>query len=206
MSSFISVPDSNLNEPEFTPLTRTQVLIAMGLTAVFLMLVSKLWLQFGSTLLLPVQWLTQDLLIGVGLGLGVTLASSGVYALWGAYRRSADYYLEMVLKPLALPDLIWLGLLPGLSEELLFRGVMLPAFGYDATAILFSSLCFGVLHLSSLRQWPYVVWATIVGGVFGVSALATHNLLVPMTAHVTTNFVSGCFWKWEEYRKSTLKE
>lgn len=192
-------------DPEFAPLTRTQVLIAMGVTALVLLLISKLWVQFGSAVLMPFRWSSSGFLIGLGLGLGITLASSLIYSLWEAYRQSADYYLELVLRPLVLPDLIWLGLLPGLSEELLFRGVMLPTFGYDATAIVFSSLCFGVLHLSSLRQWPYVVWATIVGAALGASALYTHNLLVPMTAHVVTNFVSSCLWKWEEFRKSELK-
>lgn len=177
----------------------------MGVTALVLLLISKLWVQFGSAVLMPFRWSSSGFLIGLGLGLGITLASSLIYSLWEAYRQSADYYLELVLRPLVLPDLIWLGLLPGLSEELLFRGVMLPTFGYDATAIVFSSLCFGVLHLSSLRQWPYVVWATIVGAALGASALYTHNLLVPMTAHVVTNFVSSCLWKWEEFRKSELK-
>ena len=57
------------------------------------------------------------------------MPSSIIYRLWPAYRQSADVYLALVLKPLILMDLIWLGLLPGLSEELLFRGVMLPALG-----------------------------------------------------------------------------
>jgi membrane protease YdiL (CAAX protease family) len=196
------VPDPFSEDPEFSSLSRTQVLIAMGITAVILLVVSKLWLYFGATPLLPVRWAVNDLAIGVGLGLAITIASSLLYRVWGLYRQSADYYLEMVLKPLVLPDLIWLGLLPGLSEELLFRGVMLPAFGYDAVAIFFSSLCFGVLHLSSWRQWPYVLWATVIGGVLGFSALFTHNLLVPMAAHVVTNFVSGCWWKWDDYQRA----
>lgn len=172
----------------------------MGITAVVLLLISKAWIQFGGVTLLPVRWLGESALLGVGLGLGITVASSIVYAIWPAYRRSADYYLEMVLRPLVWPDLIWLGLLPGLSEELLFRGVMLPAFGFDVPAIIFSSLCFGILHLSSWKQWPYVVWATLIGAVFGASAVFTNNLLVPMTAHVVTNFVSSFVWKWGERR------
>jgi uncharacterized protein len=195
------VPDSFSEDPDLTPLTRTQVLVAMGVTAVVLLLVSKLWVQFGGGISLSTQWSVTSAVMGVGLGLAITLASSIVYALWPAYRHSADYYLELVLKPLVLPDLIWLGLLPGLSEELLFRGVMLPTFGFDAVGVLLSSLCFGVLHLSSLKQWPYVVWAAIVGGVLGTSALMTNNLLVPMVAHIVTNLVSSLLWKWGEMRQ-----
>jgi uncharacterized protein len=118
-----------------------------------------------------------------------------VYRFYLPYRRSADYYLEIVIKPLAILDLIWLGLLPGLSEELLFRGVLIPALGLNHLAVLISSLCFGILHLSSPQQWTYVVWATIVGLIFGYSALLSGNLLVPIVAHIVTNLVSSYLWK-----------
>jgi uncharacterized protein len=196
------VADPFSDDPEFIPLTRTQVLIAMGVTAVVLLVVSKLWVKFGSGLMLPIAWSSKHALLGVGLGIGITVASSIIYALWAEYRQSADYYLQLVLKPLVFLDIIWLGLLPGLSEELLFRGVMLPTFGLDAAGILFSSLCFGMLHLSSFKQWSYVVWATAIGAVLGVSALMTNNLLVPIVAHVTTNFISGCLWKWRGFKEN----
>jgi membrane protease YdiL (CAAX protease family) len=50
--------------------------------------------------------------------------------------------------------------------------------------------------MSSLRQWPYVIWATVVGGVMGYSAWQTGNLLVPVIAHVVTNWLSSAIWKW----------
>jgi membrane protease YdiL (CAAX protease family) len=117
------------DNPDFEPLSRTQVLIAMGVTAIVLLLMAKLWIQLGSIDLLPVKLSGEAVLLGLGLGLLITTASSLVYRIWPGYRQSADYYLQLVLKPLILPDIIWLGLLPGLSEELLFRGVMLPALG-----------------------------------------------------------------------------
>jgi len=182
-------------DPKIQPLTRTQILVAIGVTALLLWLAAKLWLQFGSVSLLNLSWNLIDLLKGIGLGIIITIASSLVYRLWPAYRRSADFYLEFVLKPLILLDIIWVGLLPGLSEELLFRGVMLPALGLNITGVIISSICFGVLHLSGSEQWPYVVWATAVGLLFGFSALLTGNLLVPLVAHVFTNLVSSYSWK-----------
>ncbi|MBD2344592.1 CPBP family intramembrane glutamic endopeptidase [Anabaena subtropica] len=182
-------------EPEIPYLTRTQVLVAMGVTAVLLWTVAKLWLRFGNLLLFEWHWYGRDFLLGLGVGLIITVLSGLAYSLWKPYRRSADYYLELVLKPLAWPDLIWLGLLPGLSEELLFRGVMLPALGLDDFAVIGSSFCFGILHLSGPQQWPYVVWASIVGVILGYSALWSGNLLVPIVAHIMTNLVSSCFWK-----------
>jgi uncharacterized protein len=186
---------TNSNNPELEPLTRTQILVLMGVTAVILLMVAKVWQKLDSIEILSISFNLQDLLLGLGLAAGISMASSLIYRFWAAYRRSADIYLDLVIKPLLWADLIWLGLLPGLSEELLFRGVMLPAFGLNLTAVVVSSLLFGILHLSGMQQWPYVVWATLVGFLLGYSALATGNLLVPIVAHIITNIVSGLIWK-----------
>lgn len=180
---------------ELSPLSRRQILVAMAVTAVVLLIIAKLWMRFYQIPMLPVSLAIDNLLLGVALGLGISISSGIVYRLWGKYRQSADLYLELVLKPLTFLDLIWLGLLPGMSEELLFRGVMLPAFGLNMLGLSISSICFGVLHLSGKNQWPYVVWATIIGFVLGFSALATGNLLVPIVAHIITNLISGSLWK-----------
>ncbi|MDB9460440.1 CPBP family intramembrane metalloprotease [Dolichospermum circinale CS-545/17] len=182
-------------EPEIPYLTRTQVLVAMGVTAIILWIIAKLWLHWSNVILFKWYWHEQELLLGIGLGLIITILSGLAYRFSLPYRKSADYYLEMVLKPLAMPDLIWLGLLPGLSEELLFRGVMLPALGADHLAVIVSSLCFGVLHLSDTQQWPYVIWATLIGVILGYSALLSGNLLLPIVAHIVTNLFSSYLWK-----------
>jgi membrane protease YdiL (CAAX protease family) len=177
------------------PLTRIEILGYMGVTAVILLLVAKVWQHLSSVSLLPLSWTGWALPWGAGIGLAITAASSIVYRLWPAYRQSADFYLALVLKPLEWPDLLWLGLLPGMSEELLFRGVMLSDLGMDTSAVVITSLCFGILHFSGPQQWSYVVWATLVGLALGYSAVATGNLLVPIVAHITTNWISGCIWK-----------
>jgi membrane protease YdiL (CAAX protease family) len=195
------VDEQQKRDPKFEPLTRTQVLVTMGVTAILLWILAKLWLHFGDFSLMPLAWTQMALPTGLGLGLAITATSGLVYRLWPAYRQSADFYLEWVLQPLVLTDLIWLGLLPGLSEELLFRGVMLPAFGSNVFSVVVSSLSFGILHLggSYRQQWPYVIWATAVGVLLGCSALATSNLLVPIVAHVLTNLVSSYFWKLKRF-------
>jgi uncharacterized protein len=192
---------ANPKTPELEPLSRNQILIFMGITAIVLMAIAKIWQKLGRVPLLPVQFNTQALFWSLGLAAGITIASSIIYRLWPAYRRSADIYLEMVIKPLEWTDLIWLGLLPGLSEELLFRGVMLPALGLDLVAVLVSSVLFGVLHLSGNGQWAYVVWAAIVGFALGYCALVTGNLVVPVVAHIITNLVSGLLWKVKYWQK-----
>ncbi|MEL6136414.1 MAG: CPBP family intramembrane glutamic endopeptidase [Cyanobacteria bacterium J06628_6] len=185
---------------DLEPLNRTQLLVAIALTSIVLLVVSRLWLSLDSVDRLPLKVSLTHTAVGLGLGLAITAASTLMFVLWPAYRRSAEFYLKFVLKPLVLPDVIWLGLLPGLSEELLFRGVMLPALGLTPLGLIVSSLCFGVLHLSGIRQWPYVVWATVIGLVLGGSAIATGSLWVPIVAHVITNLVSSFFWKLREVR------
>lgn len=182
-------------QPQIEPLSRSQILAAMGITALVLLLIARLWLAFDTVAMLPLALTLPAVLMGVGLGVGISVTSAVAYQLWGAYRTSANLYLKLVLSSLTLPDLIWLGLLPGMSEELMFRGVMLPAIGLNAWGVVISSLCFGVLHFSGMQHWSYMLWATVIGAILGASALATGNLLVPIVAHIVTNLISGYTWK-----------
>jgi uncharacterized protein len=188
---------ANSQNPDLEPLSRTQILMAMAVTAIVLFAIAKLWLYFGELKLRPLDFTILNVGLGVAIGLGITGLSAITYRLWKSYRDSADFYLSLVLKPLAWPDLIWLGILPALSEELLFRGIMLPAIGLDAIGIILSSICFGVVHMSGIQQWSYAIWATLVGMVFAYTMVETGNLLIPIVAHMTTNLISGLVWKLE---------
>ncbi len=187
---------NNPNHNEIETLTRTQILGVMAITALILLIIAKVWQKLGSVQILPLQLDLKTLILGLIVALGITICSAIIYRIWPSYRRSANYYLELVIKPLMWPDIIWLGLLPGLSEELLFRGVMLPAIGLNMLGLIVSSLAFGVLHLSGENQWSYVVWATIIGGILGYIAIITGNLAIPIIAHILTNFISGLLWKF----------
>jgi uncharacterized protein len=187
--------------PDLDVLSRPQLLAAMAVTALILLMIARIWLVFEPSLF-PATLKWQDAVMGLGFGIVISVVSGVVYWLWPAYRRSADFYLSFVLAPLTPADSIWVGLLPGMSEELLFRGVMLPAIGLNATGLVVSSVCFGVLHMSSRQQWSYAVWASVVGLGLGGSALLSGNLLVPIVAHITTNFVSSWLWQ-QRYAQTT---
>lgn len=183
------------NQPQLDPLSRQQILILMGITALILFIVGNLWRMVGNVDLLAWQVTGVACLQGAAIAAGIILASGLLYSVWENYRQSVDVYLDFVLKPLALPDVLWLGLLPGLSEEFLFRGIMLPGLGLGWVALVLSSLIFGVLHISGVQQWSYAMWAAIIGLVLGYSAIATGNLFVPVLAHIITNFISSLVWK-----------
>jgi uncharacterized protein len=191
------------HQPELESFTRIQILSFMGVTAVILLMIAQIWRTLGSIRLIPIKFSVEAILLGFVIALGIIIASSILNQIWADYRRSAEAYLDLIVTPLVIPDLIWLGLLPGLSEELLFRGVMIPAFGYDLFAVIVSSILFGILHLSNIQSWHYVAWAIVIGFVLGYSAYLTGNLLVPIIAHSLTNFFSSLIWKMKKRTTET---
>ena len=80
------------NIPELEPLTRTQILIVMGVTAVLLLAIAKVWQYFGAVALLPLYFTVNAWSAGIALAAGIIAARSVIYRLWPAYRRSADIY------------------------------------------------------------------------------------------------------------------
>ncbi len=185
-----------MQSPDSMELSREQVLVAMGVTALVLGTVGRIWMWLGNVELLPFFWNGPQILVGIGLGFAIVGISRLMYWLWPGYRACARLYMETIVKPLAWPDLMWLGLLPSFSEEFLFRGVAMGAFGITPTVVVVTSIAFGVLHLMDLQQWPYGVWAIAIGAVFGTSVLFTGNLLVPCVAHLVANILSGSLWKY----------
>jgi hypothetical protein len=175
----------------------------MAVTAIILLGISKTWSYITGVSMIPLYWQPQHAAIGVGIGVGVALLSSLIYEIWESYRIAAQEYLEMVLKPLETIDILWLGLLPGLSEEMLFRGVALPSFGMNGIALIITSVIFGLLHMASARHLSYSVWAIAVGMMLGAVTLHTGNLLSAIVAHVLTNSLSGIIWKLKSYSLSS---
>ena len=110
-------------------------------------------------------------------------------ALWGtiplllrspAMRRVWSELLLPFSRTLGTRDIVIIALLSGFTEELFFRGVLLPEMG-----LALSSLCFGALHALGA---VYFAWATLIGAGLGALALASDSLVPPIAAHATYNF------------------
>lgn len=172
------------------------MLLTLGITATVLLLIAQAWLHLGALELPTLHWTAEAAVQGILLGAGISIVGEVLYRFWHPFHIAVLDYMTLVLKPLEWWDVLWLGFLPGLSEELLFRGVAVAAFGLSWPVIILTGCIFGLLHLIDLRYWSYGVWATGIGIALGASLLLTDNLAVPVIAHVMTNLVAGFGWKY----------
>ncbi|CAM8947627.1 unnamed protein product [Rhodiola kirilowii] len=124
----------------------------------------------------------------------VVLVSSCRYLLlnlWPEFEESSQAANQQILTSLEPLDYILVAFLPGFSEELLFRGGLLPLFGYNSLSALAVGTLFGILHLGNGRKYSFTIWATFVGFVYGYATIASSSIIVPMAAHGLNNLVGG---------------
>ncbi|OMO81495.1 CAAX amino terminal protease [Corchorus olitorius] len=115
---------------------------------------------------------------------------------WPNFAESSEAANQQVLSSLQPYDYLVVAFLPGMSEELLFRGALLPIFGFDWKSVLVVASLFGALHLGNGRKYSFAVWATFVGIVYGYATLVSSSLIVPMASHALNNLVGGILWRY----------
>ncbi|XP_044488535.1 uncharacterized protein LOC123213213 isoform X2 [Mangifera indica] len=129
----------------------------------------------------------------------VILISSCRYLLlkaWPDFAESSEAANQQVLTSLEPLDYLVVAFLPGVSEELLFRGALLPLFGANLTSVLVVATIFGVLHLGNGRKYSFAVWATFVGFLYGYATIVSNSIIVPMASHSLNNLVGGILWHY----------
>ncbi|XP_073130801.1 uncharacterized protein [Henckelia pumila] len=130
----------------------------------------------------------------------VLLVSSTRFLLlkiWPDFAKSSETANQLVLTSLEPLDYLVVAFLPRISEELLFRGALLPLFGINWTSILAVAALFGVLHLGGGRNYSFAIWATFVGLMYGYAAVLTSSATVPMASHALNNLVGGVIWRYQ---------
>jgi membrane protease YdiL (CAAX protease family) len=98
--------------------------------------------------------------------------------------------LGALLAGQSVAGLAALAIVAGVSEEVLFRGVIQPGLTRwmpAGLALLATSLLFGLVHFASRS---YAVMASIMGLYLGILFQLTGNLLAPVVAHATYDFVA----------------
>lgn len=135
-----------------------------------------------------------DALLLTVFGLGVCMLANYLVNYWlqwlslfGIQPYQADYNNDAGLLSLGLNLLIY-AVLPGIVEELVFRGWILGALrpAGEVRALWASALIFGLIH-GNLTQIPF---ALILGLLFGYLYLCTGRLWPGMLIHALNNALS----------------
>lgn len=103
-------------------------------------------------------------------------------------RHTVIYDVRRIFACAGWIDLLVLSLLAGLSEELLFRGVVQARFGITAGSILF-----GLCHFITPA---YVIVTVIAGFYFGLLYHAAGSLLVPVLVHGLYDFAALVYLRY----------
>ena len=157
-----------------TAFLRLEWLLSLALTLLSLAWAAARHLPLAAPLTPSVAPLLHGMVVGAMLWGTIPLLLRSA-----AMRRVWNDVLLPFSRTLGTGDIAVVALLSGFTEELFFRGVLLPELG-----LVLSSLCFGALHALCA---VYFLWATVIGAGFSALALADDSLVTPMAAHATYN-------------------
>ncbi len=177
-------------------LLRVTVLVEGGMLAVALLLSLVLAVPFWASARLDFVSIAMGIVAGLVMLAGASAITESSYAFAVQMRSDMDRLLGL-FRGATLPDFLFISVLAGLGEEALFRGLiqggLAEYFGLPM-AIAVASVLFGLAHYISRT---YVVFAAVLGALFGVLYAWSGNIAVPMIAHAAYDFVA----LWYIYRK-----
>lgn len=143
---------------------------------------------------LPFDARARDVAIGFGEGALIFSAIVGVAALLGVYQA-------LYLSPAEdwVPLLVGTGLMAGVTEEILLRGIIfrwLEEFGGSWFALALSALLFGFLHAGNPNATlvSSLSIALAAGVLLGGAYMLTRNLWLAIGLHAGWNVTQGLVW------------
>lgn len=191
--------DESSYRPSPKTVTRLGLLIEGG--GLFLALVVSRfgWYDRGQPLsrLFHLDWRSTLMWSGIGLAGSLALALAILLVPLPSFRDFRAFARE-ILVPLFAPLSLWqvavISISAGIGEELLFRWCLqgglqtvLPGTVGQGLALVITSIAFGLCHAISV---PYVVFATLVGGLMGVVMIASGSVVPAILAHGLYDFVA----------------
>lgn len=126
------------------------------------------------------------------LGIAASLAVNNmmnISGLMGDYTENLNQVAEQLYRGQLAAELIGIGILSPITEEILFRGLIMgrmKAFCSPNTAIVMSSILFALYHGNFLQ----FVYALILGLIFAYVYDKFHNLKAPILVHCGANLIS----------------
>ncbi|MDW7675591.1 MAG: type II CAAX endopeptidase family protein [Bacillota bacterium] len=125
------------------------------------------------------------LIQGLTLGIVIYLVIFSCYKAIESFRIWSRKVVMPMLKSFDPQLLLAMGVLAGVSEELLFRGALQPIIG-----IIAASLLFGLVHYYGKKELLlYGVIATLMGLIMGAAYIYTGEIVVAILAHSSYNFL-----------------
>jgi len=131
--------------------------------------------------------------LGGGLALGFVLFAAvvGIAALLGVYAITGRGDSSQLLLALVTTAIV-----PAISEELLFRGILfrwIEQFGGTWAALLITSALFGAAHMFNPNATPFSSFAIAceAGLLLGGAYMLTRSLWFPVALHAAWNFTQG---------------
>ena len=193
------------------PLTLSQFLIGAGLFEGGMLVVAfALGYLMGVHPTAELQWTWR------AFGIGVVATGPMLLILVASFLSDSNgltqirVFLRDLLGPMLdrcrLIDIVFLSLLAGICEEVLFRGFLFQwARNINATfAIMFVNILFGLAHSIT----PLYAWLAGITGLYLTALMsieAQPNLLIPITAHSVYDLVAFLVVLWDYRRNRAAK-
>jgi len=150
--------------------------------------------RVGVPFLATFRWNVMDALLGVAASVPLLAMFHWLIRTSWPPVSGITRFLEEVVRPVIAGWSLWqmavVSLLAGVCEEILFRGVLhgwIALHWGAGPALIVASLVFGLAHCVNPA---YAVVAAAIGAGFGGLWLWNGNLLVPIVAHTTYDFMA----------------
>jgi hypothetical protein len=147
--------------------------------------------------------------LGVAAGIGCGLINLLVHrsilfcSTRGTYAGRFERFAIDVIGRMRPVDAVAGGVMAGLGEEPLFRGVLVPAFGSPAIGVTVAAIVFGLAHYLKRDYLGFLLWGMCEGVLFGTMFVVTDSIVVPAVAHGIFDTVG--FIYFERMRDTKLK-
>jgi membrane protease YdiL (CAAX protease family) len=133
----------------------------------------------------------RNLGLGLATGFAIMAIAVGIAAVLGVYRIVGPGDTSRLVL-----ELVTVAILPGIMEELLFRGILfrwIEDFGGSWAALFVTSALFGLAHIMNPNATWFSSFAIAVeaGVLLGGAYMLTRSLWFPMGLHAAWNFTQG---------------
>ena len=136
----------------------------------------------------------KDLAVGLALGLVLISAVVGVAAMLDVYNIIGEGGTEQILRLLIVTAIV-----PGILEEIFFRGILfrwIEEWAGSWAALILTAALFGTAHILN----PNATWfssfaiAMEAGLLLGGAYMLTRSLWMPIGLHIAWNFAQGAIY------------